>query len=316
MNKKLIILFLALIATFSSTACDVCGCNLSGLYFGFLPVRNTHFIGVKYSRATFHAYIDNDDYYFEDEFSDDTYQRFDLLGRFSLGKRFQVRYILPYMVNHMKGSHQNVYSSGVGDPMVMVYYSPFNTGNDLSQSIMHSLNLGVGLKLPLGEFDKEDNGELVNRNFQLGSGSLDYLLSGNYTIRYQKTGINVESSFKINSENNLEYRFGNQYNISGNTFYYFEMKKASVIPFVGIYYEQAGYHENKGIREANTGGHSLLGTLGAQVFAGKFTFNFQYQIPLKQTFNTDSFAEIEGGDRLSAGVYYSFSFGKKAVVNN
>ncbi|MFH6983445.1 hypothetical protein [Marinoscillum luteum] len=313
MTKHLYLFILAVMLSLSGRACDVCGCSLSGLYFGFLPNQNTHFVGVKYSHASFSASIDNDGYYYEDEHSEDTYQRYDLMGRFSLGERFQVRYLMPYMINNMEGSHQTVHSEGVGDPVVVIYYSPFNTGNDFSRAIMHSLSVGAGLKVPVGEFDKEDNGELVNRNFQLGSGSLDYVLSANYTIRHGNLGINAETSFKMNTSNTQAYRFGNQFNLSGNAFYYLEMKKVSLVPFAGVYYEAADRHKYYDIIEANTGGSSLLGTFGVQLFAGRVTTNVQYQVPLIQSFNTDDFAEIEGGNRLTVGLYYSFSFKKNQM---
>ncbi|WP_421894978.1 hypothetical protein [Marinoscillum sp.] len=313
MTKQLLLFMAAVMLTFSGQACDVCGCSLSGLYFGFLPNQNAHFVGVKYSHASFSAFIDNDGYYFEDEYSEDTYQRYDLMGRFSLGDRFQVRYLMPYMINNMEGSHQTVHSEGFGDPMVILYYSPFNTGSDFSGAFMHSLSVGAGLKVPLGEFDKADNGELVNRNFQLGSGSLDYVLSANYTIRRGNMGVSSETSLKLNSTNAHAYRFGNQFNLSANTFYYFEMKKVSLVPFAGLYYEIADRHKNHQIIEANTGGSSLLSTFGVQLFAGRVTTSIQYQVPLMQAFNTDDFAEIEGGNRLTAGLYYSFSFKKNQM---
>ncbi|MBV6641958.1 MAG: hypothetical protein KI791_14645 [Cyclobacteriaceae bacterium] len=310
MTKKLLLLTLLSMIGIRVIACDVCGCSLSGLYFGFVPVQNTHFVGVKYNMASFDAFIDNDDYYFEDEYSEDTYQRFELVGRFSLGSRIQIRYMVPYLNNVMDGSHQHVRSHGVGDPVALVYYNLLNPTNTGDETIMQSLSIGGGLKFPLGDYDKTDQEEIINRNFQLGSGSLDYLVSTNYTLRYQKMGVNAEGSYKINSANKHGYRFGNQANISANLFYYVEGDKYSLVPFVGAYYEKAGYHSNNEIREGNTGGSSWLGTIGIQFFTGAFTFNAQYQMPVKQQFNTDEFATIEGGDRLSLAVYLSFSSGK------
>ena len=310
MIKKTFLLITLSIIGVRIMACDVCGCSLSGLYFGFIPVQNMHFVGIKYNMASFDAFIDNDDYYFEDEYSEDTYQRFELVGRLSLGKRVQLRYMVPYLYNVMDGSHQHVRSHGMGDPMALVYYSLLNPQNTGVETVMHSLNIGGGLKFPFGDYEKTDQEEIINRNFQLGSGSLDYLVSANYTLRYQKIGVNTEGSYKINSTNKHEYRFGNQSNISANLFYYVESDMYAVVPFVGAYYEKANYHKNNEIREGNTGGDSWLGTLGIQFFTGALTFNAQYQIPVNQQFNTDEFATIEGGNRLSLAMYFSFSSGK------
>ncbi|MBO6496647.1 MAG: hypothetical protein JJ978_13830 [Roseivirga sp.] len=305
MNRRIILVVLIAILSIPKTwACDVCGCSLSGLYFGYVSMQNRHFIGLKYSSASFKAYIDNDDYYFQDEYSNDTYQRFDLTGKYRFSPRFDVRYVVPYIINNMEGSHQNVRSSGLGDPMIVGYYSVFNTGENM-EGIVHSLNVGAGLKLPVGEFEKTDDGEIINRNFQLGSGSLDYILSANYMVRFDKYGANVESSYKINSANSMDYEFGNQANVALNVYRYLETASFSVLPFVGGFYEQGDYHYNEGIREANTGGKTFMATLGAQAFVSRLTLNAQYQTPIKQTFNTDDFASIEGGDRFSIGLYYS-----------
>lgn len=294
-------------------ACDICGCNMSGLYFGFLPMYKTHFVGIRYSQASFSAYIDNDDFYFEDEYSKDTYRRMELIGRFSLSKKLQVRYILPFAINSMDGSHQTVNSNGFGDPIVMAYFNPFNTGNDFTRAIMHTLVIGGGVKLPLGQFDKQDQGELINPNFQLGSGSLDYLLGLNYTIRHNALGLNIESSYKLNTSNGENYRFGNQTNTSANLFYYIETPKLSVLPFTGVYYEQAAQHRSQEIIEANTGGAAWLGTIGVQLFRNKLMVNMQYQTTLSQSFNTDHHASITGKDRFSVSIIQNFTFGKSTL---
>ncbi|MBO6761064.1 MAG: hypothetical protein JJ909_08850, partial [Roseivirga sp.] len=101
MNRRIILVALIAVLSIPKTwACDVCGCSLSGLYFGYVSMQNRHFIGLKYSSASFKAYIDNDDYYFQDEYSNDTYQRFDLTGKYRFSPRFEVRYVVPYIINN------------------------------------------------------------------------------------------------------------------------------------------------------------------------------------------------------------------------
>ena len=214
MKKVLISFLLWMSFVYQTSACDVCGCSLGGYSLGILPQYQTHFIGLKYSYAGFSAAMLHNSEYFDNEFSEDSYQRYELLGRYYLSEKFQVNFSLPYLNNHMDGSHQTVRSSGLGDPSILLYFNPINSGNNLTKTWRHSLLIGGGLKLPLGDFQKEDNGTLINRNFQLGTGSLDYLLSGNYTIRYNNLGVNLESAYRINSKNKDEYRFGNQFNFN------------------------------------------------------------------------------------------------------
>lgn len=310
MTKKLLLSLLSGLMLWNASACDICGCNMSGLYFGFLPMYKSHYAGVRYTHARFNAFIDNDGYYFQDESSNDTYRRLELIGRFSLSKKWQVRYIVPYAMNDMNGSHHTVSSSGFSDPVIMGYFNAFNTGENFTSAIMHSLQLGGGVKLPVGAYEATSDGDLINPNFQLGSGSTDYLMGLNYTLRHKKLGLNIESSYKLNTANSNGYQMGNQTNTSANLFYYLEAASFSILPFVGGHYERGAYHMQDDIIQGNTGGSAWLGTIGAQLYRKRLTINAQYQTPLVQSYNTDSNASIEGAKRFSVALIQSFSLGK------
>lgn len=310
--KKIILILLVLGGSFQSQACDICGCRLGGVYFGILPLYNTHFLGLRYSQASFNASINyKNNQYFEDEFSADTYRRVDLVGRYSISPRLQVNFIVPYLMNDMNGSHQQVQSAGLGDPMALLYYNLFNTGDNGKSFWQHSLSIGGGVKLPVGEYLKQDAGRIINRNFQIGSGSLDYLLSMNYTLRYQQFGLNMEGSYKINSQNSEGYRFGNQSNASAYLFYWITTPQVAFLPFAGTYFEQAEKHRDGKIEQINTGGAALFGTVGVQVFRKNMNLNFLYQAPWIQDFNTESTVNISANSRFTIGFLYNFSFKKK-----
>lgn len=294
-----------------SQACDICGCKLGGVYFGILPLYNTHFIGLRYSQAAFKASITyGNNQYISNEFSEDTYRRVDLLGRYSISRKLQVSFVVPYLMNDMNGSHQTVQSAGVGDPMVLLYYNVLNTANSGISFWQQSLSVGGGVKLPLGEYQKEDNGTIINRNFQLGSGSVDYLLSLNYTLRYKKTGINIESGYKMNTPNSQGYRFGNQLNASAYLFQWIETPQVAFLPFAGVYYEQAGKHTNDVVEQLNTGGSALFGTVGLQVFRNNLSVNMLYQAPWVQNYHTDQLSDISARSRFTVGLLYNFSLKK------
>ncbi|MGB3464755.1 MAG: hypothetical protein WBA74_05785 [Cyclobacteriaceae bacterium] len=308
--KRLFILFLLLgsgLASHSVYACDVCGCKLGGLYFGILPQFENHFVGLRYSNAAFRAAVNYNSDYLEDETSNDLYQRIDLIGRYSLSEKWKVNVIVPYLMNEMDGSHQRIVSNGIGDPMIIAYYQLVNNGADIARKNKHALLIGGGLKLPLGEFTAEDQGEIINRNFQLGSGSLDYLLSANYTVRRKAAGINAEASYKLNTANSDNYRFGNQFNMSTYAFYWMEWSGVSLLPYAGSYFEYGDNHTNFDFREVNTGGHATFASMGMQVYAGNLTVNMQYQVPVAQRFNTDGISEIEAGNRMSLSLLWNIS---------
>ena len=94
-----------------ANACDVCGCSLGGYYFGVLPNGQLHFVGLRYQTASFNALIDNR--LFEDEYSDDTYRRTELIGGYSITKKLMLTFNLPYSINTMEGNLQNVRSNGL-----------------------------------------------------------------------------------------------------------------------------------------------------------------------------------------------------------
>ncbi|WP_045113911.1 hypothetical protein [Microscilla marina] len=310
--KKIVLIIILASFALSSQACDVCGCRLGGVYFGILPMHTTHFIGLRYSQAAFKASVTyGNNQYIANESSEDIYRRVDLMGRYSISRRLQVNFIVPYLMNDMNGSHQQVQSAGMGDPMVLLYYNLFNTANSGVSFWQHSLSLGGGLKMPVGEYQKLDDGLIINPNFQLGSGSLDYLLSMNYTLRYKKTGVNIESGYKMNTKNSEGYRFGNQFNTSAYLFQWLETPQVAFLPFAGVYYEQAEKHTNETIEQLNTGGNSLFGTVGLQVFRNNLSVNFTYQMPWVQNFNTDQLSNISAQNRFSVGLLYNFSLKKR-----
>ncbi len=295
---------------FSSNACDVCGCRLGGLSYGILPQHFQHLVGVKYSYARFHARMDHNSEYFSDEYSDDTYQRIDVVGRVSLVPKIKLNVQLPYLMNEMAGSHQNVNSQGIGDPILMLYYTPINTGTSDS-NWKNSLMIGGGVKLPFGEYEKADDGLIINRNFQMGSGSVDYLLSANYTVSWNDWGINTEASYKMNGTNNQNYQFGNQFNVSSYLFRYLESSVIGFLPYAGAYYEFSDHHYDGNVEEVNTGGTALFATVGTQFYWKQLNLTLDYQTPIHQAYNSDDVASIETNGRFSVGLLFSISSNKE-----
>ncbi|WP_421879852.1 hypothetical protein [Marinoscillum sp.] len=304
MLRLYVFITLSLFIHLSSSACDVCGCRLGGLSYGILPQHYQHMVGLKYSYAHFRAEMEHNSEYFSDEYSDDTYQRMDLIGRITLLPKLQLNVQLPYLINEMDGTHQKVSSNGIGDPVLMMYYTPFNTGES-ANTWRHSFLLGGGVKLPLGDFDKEDGGVIINRNFQLGSGSLDYLLTANYTLSVDDWGLNVESSYKMNVANSQGYRFGNQFNVSGYAFCYLESATFGFLPFAGAYFETSGQHRDAKAIQVNTGGNALFATLGTQIYYRQLNLMLDYQHPISQNYHSDDVATITAANRFSIGLIYS-----------
>ncbi len=304
-KKLLIVSIIVLITSNQSQACDVCGCSLGGSYYGILPQFQKNFIGLRWSQAKFFAHM-NHGTVLGEEHSHDTYSKVELWGRYYVNDKIQVFAFIPYGYNSMDGTEQKIKTQGLGDVSVLTNYLILNTGEDETKKLKHTLLAGGGIKLPTGKYDLEDNGLIVNRNFQLGTGSVDFILSGIYTIRYQKVGINTEAGYKINTRNSQEYLFGNQFHASTRFFYWQNIKSLSLLPNVGVYYEEAAQHRDGEIIQVNTGGNALLLSAGLELYYQKFSIGATLQNPVKQHYNSDDIADIKSKDRLTLSVSFSF----------
>jgi len=303
--KKIIVLSILLVAVIQhGVACDICGCSLGGNYFGILPLYNKNFIGLRWSQAKFHSYMAPTQN-MSSQHSNDTYNKMEVWGRFYVAKRVQVFAFIPYVYNDMNGSDQNVSAHGLGDINVMTNFVVVNTSDNKSD-FKHMLIGGGGMKLPTGKFSMTDKGKIINRNFQVGTGSLDFNLNVVYTLRYKKTGINVESGYKINTRNRDEYLFGNQYRASAQLFFWHKAGLFSFLPHGGINYEQAARHRNGEIIQVNTGGSAWLGSGGIDVYIGRVTVGVNYQKPISQHYNSDESADITSKARWTSSVTFNF----------
>lgn len=304
--KKVFFISLALLAAHGTMGCDVCGCSLGGSYFGILPQFNKNFVGLRWSQARFHAYMNHQSDYLKPETSNDTYQKLELWGRYYVNKRIQLFAFIPYSFNSMRGTEQVVSSHGLGDITLIGNYLLLNTGEDKTKKFKHTWMAGAGVKLPTGDSNLEDKGVLVNPNFQLGTGSLDFLLSTVYTLRYQKAGLSVESGYKINTRNRNDYVFGNQFHASSQIFYWQNAGMFAFLPNAGVYFEQAAKHRDGTILQANTGGSSVQLTAGLETYVKGFTVGFTYKHPVNQYYNSDNIADITVKDSWSLSLTYNF----------
>jgi hypothetical protein len=295
--KSILLLFLLLSRLVQTVeACDACGCALGGFNFGIIPQNEAHFIGMKYSTAHFYADMMHGGNL---EYSHDLYQRIDVMGRIALKDRLQLNVVLPYMYNTMNGSHEKEQLKGLGDPMLMLNLKVIDQSGNPMEKWLHNLWLGGGIKAPLAPFEYSKAGDLINPNFQLGSGSFDYLAMVNYTSMRNRFGLNVEAVYKINTLNSQQYRFGNQYNAQANGFYTTKLGNLRVLPLVGVYHEYGGQHTHEGFFQANSGGQSTMAQVGIQGQFGSWMVHSNFQKPIQQAFNSDSHVTIEARNRFS-----------------
>ncbi|MDP1051393.1 hypothetical protein, partial [Klebsiella quasipneumoniae] len=84
---------------------------------------------------------------------------------------------------------------------------------------------------PTGRFkyDLNSSEEVANPNFQLGTGSTDFLLNAIYTVRYNQWGLNTDLTYKINTKNSNQYQYGNKLTTALTAFYTKDVGKGNTL---------------------------------------------------------------------------------------
>jgi hypothetical protein len=304
--KKNFLILLCFFTLVASQACDICGCGVGSYYFGIMPQFNKNFIGLRYRNMQFESHL-NSRLLRTNEY----FRTTELWGRFYINPKVQIMTFLPYSSNtqtDINNTSKNL--QGINDIVLMANYNLLNLSmkNDTTmRTFKHSLWLGGGLKLPTGkyDFDEQDTGQVANPNFQLGSGSVDFLLTAFYNVRYKNWGFNQDLSYKINTKNGKDYRFGNRVSGNSNVFYIHQFsKKFAIMPYGGLYYEHSGKDHRAGQQILETGGHLIASNLGVDMYAFKrLNFGLNYQIPIRQNLGN---GEIGAKNRLNVQVSVLF----------
>ncbi|TLV03926.1 hypothetical protein [Dyadobacter luticola] len=279
--RHILSLCLLLAFSFNSMACDICGCANSGSYFGLLPQSHKSVIGLRYQHLNFVTHRDS-----KVLRTDESFNIGEVYARFFPVKRVQVMAFVPYRTDKQVTSADVKKQNGLGDITVLANYNLFNTfmDNENSGSFSHTLMVGGGIKLPTGNFKFDENNtlEVANANFQLGTGSTDFILSAFYTVNKDQWGFATNISRKFNTTNSQDYRFGNQLYGTVDLYRSFQIGKISLTPSVGVYGEHAAHGVQKGEVLEITGGKMLNATAGVTFFSNKWTLGITGQKPVAQ----------------------------------
>lgn len=285
MKKNLpVILVMTLLVVHGVEACEICGCGVNNYYIGMLPQFNHKFFGVRYHFNSFKTQLLND----PSQFSKDFYQTVEIWGGWNIGKKFQVLALVPMNFNHQNSDEGVTNHAGPGDILVLVNYKVFDTrpGGNNSNLISQDLWIGAGVKLPTGKFEIEQNDPDVASmaNGQLGSGSSDVLFNAMYNIHLRTIGISSAVSYKTNSSNDFQYRFGNKFSASSFIYYPKMISKSIVSPNFGILYEHTKKSQLQNRKIDLTSGLSLQASAGIEFSFSKVAVGLNAQLPLAQNF--------------------------------
>ncbi len=285
--RRLIALGLLITMSVSAIACDICGSGAGGSYLGILPEFRKRFIGFRYQQngLTSHLGQNGSTTYLT---ARENYRVMELWGAANMGKKFRLAAFIP--VNFMERSSQQEKSSrqGLGDVTAIGYYQLLNSKHTTRehQLLIQSLWIGGGLKVPAGKYNPEEKNlqQSSQNSFQLGTGSIDFSIHTMYDIRLQDAGINTNMSYKVNTPNKYDYKYGNKFTLNVLGYYKFRIGKVlTIAPNSGVLFESAKKDsKTSDIYVWETGGRSLTGTVGMEVNAGKISIGSNFQTPLSQ----------------------------------
>ncbi len=281
MKKIFLSIIVFTLASSPGSACDICGCANSGSYFGLMPQSHKSIIGVRYNYLHFDTHPDS-----KVLATKETFNVAELYGRFFPFKRVQVMAFVPYRFDAQVTSAVTKKNSGPGDMTALAGYNLFNTFMDGkgSSEWTHSLTMGGGVKLPTGKFryDENDPLQVANANFQLGTGSVDFIVNAFYSLNWKNWGLSANISRKFNTRNSQEYRFGDQLYGTADLFRSFSIGKMSLMPAIGIYAEHMQHGAQNGAILDITGGTIVNGTAGLNLFSEKWMIGVNAQKPVHQ----------------------------------
>lgn len=278
---KKILFIILIINSLQANACDLCGCANGSSFVGLLPRSGTQFVGIRYRIRTFDSHLNSVLLKTKEQ-----YQTAEIWGRFYPVKKLQLMFFVPYNDNQQTLLHSGntTGKKGIGDVTLLAHYNIWNSFLDSTNTsgIYQNLMIGGGIKLPTGKFEYGYTDAEVNPNFQLGTGSTDFLLSAIHTIRYRKIGLNTEIGGRLSTKSNSHYRFGNRTNASLTAFYTKSFGNFTIMPNIGTTIDYGFRDLKEGKLNSQTGGYSWLGGVGVQAYYKKISTGLTFQKPISQ----------------------------------
>lgn len=297
-----------LMASYTGIYSQSCCCTGAGANYSILPNLNKQVLGVRYTYRSYISETHSLNPEMNGMITSQQLNTLEIFGRFNLNKRLQLSVFLPVSFIHQHSMNSDERTAGLGDMSFLLQYAVLDPLKCNGKKSKHQLRLGVGTKLPSGEFKMNAN-DMFNTSLQLGTGSVDFIFNGIYTYRFKKFGFNASAAYGLNTTNTKGYRFGDKTLMASNVFYIFDVKEISIMPSIGFNYEHLSSDRLKKTSLDNTGGDFLTSSIGLDVYYKQFAFSSAFYPALMNRLNW------ENGNKnkfnFEAGVFYNFSINKK-----
>ena len=276
--------------------CDICGCSSSISMLGLLPQFSNNYASVRWRYVRFNASESLNN-------GQDHFHQIETKVGFRLMKKINIQAVIPYTFNRHVSPVEHTRYQGIGDATVTADFITLNTTDSLNHSFIHYLAVGGGIKLPTGKFESGSPEGVMPANFQLGSGSIDYLLRLMYTVRHTTWGASLDLSGRFNTVNQDDYLFGDQWGGSLSISYLTPPTMVSLMPYVGLFGEHIGKNRSERHYQPGTGGKGIYLMGGMETRIGRMMVGINYQHPLATSYADQ---EIKGGNRMTTHLSFLF----------
>jgi hypothetical protein len=287
--KKIIIAFLAGISYTSVHACDICGLGTSNYNPFLFPHLSKNYVNLSYLRQVYHIHT-------EEGLTKEYFNTVLAGAQFSISDKLQLRAMIPYEVNMQQSLPGNTRTKGIGDISLLANYRLWqHQGRSGTQVFV----AGAGVKLPSGKYAAEKVSSIEDQNFQLGTGSTDYLLNGAYRLSYRKWVFSAVGSYKYNTQNKDNFRYGDVLTTGITAVYRKELREFSISPYIQVINETQYDNADNHVLQSHTGSSVFYTGGGCDVNTKKFAVGINYQVAASQNLYE---GEINAKPRLSAHI--------------
>lgn len=285
-----------------SWACDACAGVSGNQSLGILPQYSNHFIGFQTQVRQFssmHPALSDGK---PDEHSDETFRMIQFWGKYNAGEKLKLFAFVPYYTNVQWQNNAKTTNAGVGDISVLANIVVFNR-SDTSSALKHRFQVGGGIKLPTGKYEKAKTGSELPM-MQPGTRSWDFILNANYTVRAEKGGLLCDATYMLTTANPLSYKYGNRLLSNMLGFRSWQLNSLTCILQGGGQFEFALHdYDNFSQKWLNeeTGGSMLFGVLGFQAIYKKIGLQCAIQSPLWQKYGN---GHVQAKYKADAGFFF------------
>lgn len=208
-----------------------------------------------------------------------------------------------------KRASNNQRTSGIGDATILLKYK-----------ILSSLNVGLGIKAPLGASDFSSGGVGFPLDLQPGTGAWDQIFWANWTVPVElirkSTTFSMTSTFRLTGNNgsffNSSYEVGNEFILNAALSDRFVVGTLIFDPSLGVNYRRQGQDTPFQFDNPNSGGDFVFINPGiAYQITPDFSFQVNAAIPVYRNVGG---LQVAPSYRLNTGIFYRFRLKKNDPI--